>query len=111
MKNPTKQIVLTAKGTISKNISNAINNCTFDKNKVYPVSYSGSGRFVSKKDFTGTIISILNAQGYKFEIRATDAPAIERIKIPIFHFLLYFSAHYNLEKRKVQFLFSHFHPI
>ena len=73
MKTQTKKLVLTAKGTISKNISNAINNCILYRNKVYPVSYSGSGNFVSKKDFSETIIQLLNAQSYKFE-KGNDAP-------------------------------------
>lgn len=73
MKTQTKKIVLTDKGEISKNIKNALNACRFSDNKVYPVSYSGSGRFINKKDFSVTVKEILKSQGYKFK-KGNDAP-------------------------------------
>lgn len=73
MKNSTQKIVITKTGNISKNIINAINHCTFTNDRVYTGYYSGSGRFTTANTALPVIKSILEAQGYKFEI-GNDAP-------------------------------------
>jgi hypothetical protein len=75
MKNATKKIVLTQKGEVNKAIKNALSNCRFDvnSNKIYTGYYSGKGRFATACSAQNTVISILKAQGYKYEI-GNDAP-------------------------------------
>lgn len=75
MKANTKKIILTAKGLVNKSVSNMVANCRFDYKelKIYTGYYSGSGRFTTSHSAQSTIVSILKAQGYKFEI-GNDAP-------------------------------------
>ena len=70
MKANTKKIVLTAKGLVNKSVSNMIANCRFDEKqtKIYTGYYLGSGRFTTSHSAQSVVASILNAQGYKFEI-------------------------------------------
>lgn len=70
MKTKTKEIVLTKKGEINKSVLNMIENCRFDETtrKVYTGYYSGSGRFTSRHSAMHVITSILDAQGYKYEV-------------------------------------------
>ena len=71
----TKSLVLTKKGEINKTVKNALSGCRFDgkQNKIYPVTYVGSGNFISKRDNSYYVESILNSQGYKFT-KGNDAP-------------------------------------
>jgi hypothetical protein len=75
MKTQTKKILLTQKGEINKSFLRMIQNCRFNKTerKIYTDYYSGSGRFTSAHSSENTILSILKAQGYKFE-KGNDAP-------------------------------------
>ena len=75
MKNQTKAIVLTTKGVVSKFVTNAISHCGFNdsENKIYTGYYNGSGKWATATSAQHTIVSILKAQGYKFE-RGNDAP-------------------------------------
>lgn len=73
MKAATKKLITTKSGSVSKNITNMLKNCRFAGNKVYTGYYSGSGRFTSAHSALSTVKSILDAQGYKYEI-ANDAP-------------------------------------
>lgn len=66
MKAATKKIVLTAKGLVSKNIINALGNTRFDGNKLYTETWVRSGRYCSLRSSRATVLSILNAQGYKY---------------------------------------------
>ena len=74
MKSATKKIVFTQKGEVSKSIINMLMNCTFDakSNKIYTGYYSGKGRFTSAHSAMHTVVSILNAQGYKY-IKGNDS--------------------------------------
>ena len=73
MKNATKKIVLTAKGEVSKAIKNALAHCRIYGNKIYVGYYSGKGRFTTANSVQDKVVSILEAQGYKYEI-GNDAP-------------------------------------
>lgn len=75
MKTATKKLVMTKSGQINKSIINSLKSCRFyeKENKIYPVSYRGSGRYINKSDHSATVRQILEAQGYKFEI-GNDAP-------------------------------------
>lgn len=68
MKTATKKLILTQKGEVSKSIINMLSNCIFveQSNKIYTGYYSGTGRFTSAHSAMSTVVSILNAQGYKF---------------------------------------------
>lgn len=70
MKTATKKIVLTKKGLANKQVLSMIENCRFDEKsrKIYTGYYSGSKRFTTRHSAMHTITSILDAQGYKYEI-------------------------------------------
>ena len=75
MKTQTKTFCITAKGEINKAVINALSNCRFDtpQTRIYTGYYSGSGRFASRASAEHTVVSILNAQRYKFTT-GNDAP-------------------------------------
>lgn len=68
MKVATQKIVLTAKGSISKSVVNMLSNCSFESGKIRTGYYSGRGRFTTRHSAMITVTSILDAQGYKYEI-------------------------------------------
>lgn len=69
------KLVLTKSGQISKNITNMIGNCNFDKNqrKIYTGYYSGSGKYTSAHSALSTITELLDAKSYKYST-GNDAP-------------------------------------
>ena len=69
------KLLFTKKGELSKNVTNAIGNCTFDKGqrKIYTGYYSGSGRFTSANSAMFTVTDILERKGYKYTT-GNDAP-------------------------------------
>lgn len=75
MKTKTKLICLTATGAKNKAVLNAIRNCRFDplNSRIYTGYYTGSGRFTSAASAEHTVVSILNAQRYKFT-KGNSAP-------------------------------------
>ena len=60
-------------GELKQDALNAIRNSRFVNNKIYPVYYTGSGNFISKKDYTFYIVQLLKDKGYKFS-QGNDAP-------------------------------------
>jgi hypothetical protein len=66
MKSKTKKILLTQKGEVNKSIQKMISNCRFADGLIYTGYYLGRGRFTSRHSAQSTIISILEAQGYKY---------------------------------------------
>lgn len=76
MENLTKKqqtVILTAKGAVSKAVTNALRNCTFVDNKVYHTYTSGRGRFISNHSASATVKAILTASNYKFS-EGNDSP-------------------------------------
>jgi hypothetical protein len=73
MKNQTKKLIFTQKGELNKNIKNQLAHCVFANGIIYTGYYLGSGRFTTAHSAMSTVISILNAQGYKFTTR-NDSP-------------------------------------
>ena len=67
------EVLYTKKGTVQSNYVNAIKGSRFDGNKIYPVSWSRSGKHVNLKDNTFYITTALKLAGYKFET-GNDAP-------------------------------------
>ena len=65
--------IFTKTGQLNKLFLNAINDSRIDGNKIYPKHYSGSGRFVSLKDHSFYIETLLKDKGYKYTI-GNDAP-------------------------------------
>ena len=70
-----KNLVLTKKGNISQNITKMLANCRFDESqrKIYTGYYSGTGKYTSAHYACDTVISLLEAQGYKYTT-GNDAP-------------------------------------
>lgn len=81
MKNKTRQLIYTKKGSIDKNILNAINHCTIEDNKIFTGYYSGSGRFTTRHSAAGTIIELLTAQGYKSTLIDNGGANKEYLKV------------------------------
>jgi hypothetical protein len=74
MKTSVAKIVTTKSGTISKNVTGMLANCTFiskkskgTQNRIYTGYYSGSGRFTSAHSAMFTVKQILDAGGYKYK--------------------------------------------
>lgn len=76
MKNLSKRqkaVLLTKKGEVSKNITNALWNCRFEGNKIYHTYTSGSGRFTTNHSAKWTLLEILKAFNYKYT-EGNDSP-------------------------------------
>jgi len=67
------EVLYTNKGTVQSNYVNAIKGSRFEGNKIYPVSWSGSGRHINLKDYSSYITTALRLGGYKYEM-GNDAP-------------------------------------
>jgi hypothetical protein len=67
--------ILTKSGQVNKLFINALLGSRFDEtqNKIYPVSYSGTGNYISKKDHTFYVTQLLENKGYKYT-QGNDAP-------------------------------------
>src|SRR5690625_1244144 len=67
--------ILNKNGQISKHAINMLANCMFrpDKNKIYPVYLTGSGRWTSTKDAAPYVTALLDLYGYKYQT-GNDAP-------------------------------------
>ncbi|NLB86065.1 MAG: hypothetical protein GX793_03270 [Bacteroidales bacterium] len=71
----TQEFALTKKGTLNRNIKNAVLSILINpkKRRIYPKHYTGSGRYVNLKDYSFYITELLTLQGYKFTW-GNDAP-------------------------------------
>ena len=65
--------IYTKKGELNKLFLNALKNSRMSKNKIYPASYTGSGRYINLSDYSFYIEILLKDKGYKYT-RGNDAP-------------------------------------
>lgn len=67
--------ILNKNGDISKHAINMLANCMFrpDKNKIYTVYHTGSGRWTSTNDAAPYVTALLDHFGYAYQT-GNDAP-------------------------------------
>lgn len=75
MKTSTKNLIMTQKGQVSKNIANALSRCRFNEaeRKIYTGYYNGRGKWATRGSSQGIVLSILESQGYSYKVD-NDAP-------------------------------------
>ena len=75
MKNSIKNIVLTKQGKVNKSVNNVLNHCTVNEKegKIYTGYYNGYGKWATKASAQPTVIELLKAGSFKYEI-GNDAP-------------------------------------
>lgn len=75
MKNSIKNIVLTKSGNVNKSINNTLKHCSVNEKegKIYTGYYNGSGKWATKGSAQPTVVEILKAGNFKYEI-GNDSP-------------------------------------